>query len=112
MGSKKDLQSLSNGIFLAGTGLAVLLLRKIILTPAPRFIIAAIIAVWGFYLLASGSGSSSGNRSGNRTAGIMSLIASGLLIVFGGPFSGIAFVAGIGLIIAGGISFLSGLFDR
>ena len=104
MESKKQVQNYTNGLFLVGSGLAVLLARRIILTPAPRFILAGIIAVWGLYLLASGSA--------NKTAGLMNLIGSGLLILFGGLLSGVSFVAGIGLIVVGGISFFSGLFNR
>ena len=104
MESNKQAQHYTNGLFLAGSGLAVLLARRIILTPTPRFILAGIIAIWGLYLMASGSA--------NRTAGLMSLIGSGLLILFGGLLSGISFMAGIGLIVVGGISFFSGLFNR
>jgi hypothetical protein len=39
----------------------------------------------------------------------MSLAAAAILLVFGGLMRGVASIAGVGLIILGGISFVSGL---
>ncbi len=104
MNANKQLPSLTNGAFLAVSGLVVLLARGVLLNPVSRIILAVLAAGWGVYLLIKGSES--------RTAGITSLVASGILLVFGGLLSGISTIAGIGLIIAGGVSFFSTLFGN
>ena len=40
------------------------------------------------------------------------LAAAGIFLVFGGLIRGLATVAGIGLIVAGGVSAITGLFRR
>ena len=104
MQSERQIQSVSNGLFLAISGLFVLLAKAILLNPVSRVVLAAVAAFWGIYLLLT--------RRNSSTSGWMSLAAAAVMLLFGGLLSGITTVAGIGLIIAGGVSFFAGLLDR
>ena len=100
----RQLQTLPNGVYLAGTGLAVLITRRLLLTPVPRLILAGVAVVWGIYLL--------GKNPYNKTPGWTSLAVGGALALFGGLIAGLSWVAGVGLIIGGAVSFFSGLFKK
>ena len=103
MATKNQLQTLPNGILLAGGGLAVLLVKGLLLNPVSRFILAGVAGVWGIYQLITNK---------NKTPGITAIASSGILIIFGTFVSGLATVAGVGLIIAGAVSLISGLFRK
>ena len=96
---------LPNAAFLAIAGFGILLANGLLLNPVSRYLIAGAATFWGGYLLIE-------RRSSDKTAAYASLASAGVLVVFGGLLRGLANVAGIGLIIAGGVSFLSGLFRR
>jgi len=100
-----QLQSASNGIFLMVCGLITLVAKGLLLNPVSRIVLAVLAIIWGIiwglYLLAT--------RSNSSTSGLMSLAAAAILLVFGGLMRGLASIAGIGLIIVGGVSFVSGL---
>lgn len=98
----RQLQALPNGLFLAGSGVAVLLAKSLLLAPIPRFLIAGAAVVWGFYLL--------GKNRENPTPGWTSIAAGAGLALFGGLLSAISGVAGVGLIAAGAVSLVAGLF--
>ena len=101
MKSKMQLQSVSNGIFLMLCGLVTLVANGLLLNPVSRILLAVLAIIWGLYLLAT--------KSNSSTSGLMSLAAAAILLVFGGLMRGLASIAGIGLIIVGGVSFVSGL---
>ena len=67
-------------------------------------ILAGVAVVWGFYLL--------GKNPYNKTPGWTSIAVGGALALFGGLISGLSWVAGVGLIIGGAVSLISGLFKR
>ena len=104
MESKRNIQTVSNGVFLGASGIVILLAKGILLNPISRVILVVLAAGWGIFLLIKGSES--------RTAGLMSLISSGVLLVFGSFLHGISTIAGIALIAAGAISFFSGFFSK
>ena len=100
----KGLSTTGNGLFLAGTGAAVLITRKLLLAPTPRLLLATGAVVWGFYLL--------GREPYNKTPGWTSIAVGGALALLGGLVSAVSWVAGVGLIAGGLVSFFSGLFGR
>jgi len=104
MESERQVQSVSNGLFLAISGLAVLVAKGILLNPVSRVILAVVAAVWGIYLLVT--------RRNSSTSGWTSLAASAVLLLLGGLISGITTVIGVILIVAGGASFFGGLLGR
>jgi hypothetical protein len=104
MESDNKLPALPNSAFLALSGGAILLARQIILWPPARLLIAAGAIGWGFYLL--------GREPYNKTPGWTSIAAGGALALFGGLLAGVSWIAGVGLIAAGVVSFVSGLFNR
>lgn len=104
MDSNRQIQTVSNGLFLVAGGAAVLLFRTLFLNWGVRIILAGAAAVWGVYLLIK--------NPENKTPGLVSLGASAALILFGGILKGLASVAGVGLIIAGGISWVSSWFKK
>ena len=104
MESKNSLMNVSNGVLLAGGGLTVLLARGLLLNPVSRWILIAAATIWGIYQLAV--------KPRNKTAGITAMAGAGILLVFGGLLSGLSYIAGIGLIITGGVSLVAGLFRR
>ena len=101
MKSKMQLQSVSNGIFLMLCGLVTLVAKGLLLNPVSRIVLAVLAIIWGLYLLAT--------KSNSSTSGLMSLAAAAILLVFGSLMRDLASIAGIGLIIVGGVSFVSGL---
>ncbi len=101
MKSNMQLQSASNGIFLMLCGLVTLVAKGLLLNPVSRVLMAVLAIIWGLYLLAT--------KSNSGTSGLMSLAAAAILLVFGGLMRGLASIAGIGLIIVGGVSFVAGL---
>lgn len=100
----RSLQTVSNGVYLAGTGLAVLITRQLLLSPVPRFILAGVAVVWGVYLL--------GKNQYNKTPGWTSIAVGGALALFGWLISGLSWIAGVGLIIGGAVSLISSLFKK
>ena len=100
----RQLQTVPNGLYLAGAGLAVLITRRLLLAPVPRFILAGVAVGWGFYLL--------GKNPYNKTPGWTSIAVGGALALFGGLIAGLSWIAGVGLIIGGAVSFFSGMFKR
>jgi hypothetical protein len=104
MESKRSVQSISNGIFLGLCGLVVLIARTLLLNPVSTIILGTLAAVWGLYLLFT--------KTNSNASAIMSLIAAAALFLLGGLLRGLWTVAGIGLIVVGGISFFAGLLDR
>ena len=104
MPSKNQIQSLTNGIFLMGSGLGVLLIRGLLLLPVPRYILEALAAAWGVLLLGTGSR--------NTVAGFSSIVAGGALLLFGGLLSGLSNLAGIALLVLGAFSLVAGFFSR
>jgi len=82
-------------------GLGILVARGILLNPVSRIILAVLAAIWGLYLLAT--------KSNSSTSGLMSLAAAAVLLVFGGLMGGIAWLAGIVLLVIGGVSLVAGL---
>jgi hypothetical protein len=98
------LPTLPNGLFLAASGVAVLLAKSLLLTPVPRFLLAGAAIVWGFYLL--------GRNPRNPTPGWTSVAAGAGLALFGGLVSALSGIAGVGLIAAGAVSMIAGLFHR
>ncbi len=82
-------------------GLGILVAKGILLNPVSRIILAVLAAIWGLYLLAT--------KSNSSTSGLMSLAAAAILLVFGGLMSGIAWLAGIVLLVIGGVSLVAGL---
>lgn len=101
MESNRQLQNASNGVFLMFCGLGILVAKGILLNPVSRIILAVLAAIWGLYLLAT--------KSNSSTSGLMSLAAAAILLVFGGLMSGIAWLAGIVLLVIGGVSLVAGL---
>ncbi len=104
MNHDRQLQTVPNGVFLAGAGAAILIFQTIFLNPVSRSILAVVAAGWGVYTLIS--------KPENRTQGWVSIAAGAGLFLLGGLFQGLATVAGIGMIVAGGISWLSGFFRK
>jgi hypothetical protein len=101
---KSIMRTLPNGLFLAGSGVAVLIAKTLILSPVPRNLIAAAAILWGFYLL--------GKDRANPTPGWVSIGAGAALALLGGVLSAVSGVVGVGLIIAGGVSLVAGLFRK
>ena len=97
-------QSLPNGLFLMGTGLAVVMANGLLLNPFTRTLLAVVAAGWGGYLLLTNPRA--------RTTALASLAAGGILLLFGNLFRGLVNFAGIGLMVTGVVSFVSGLFRR
>ena len=104
MESDKQLATVSNGLFLAAGGVAVLLFRGLFLILPIRIVLAGAVAVWGVYTLMK--------NPDNKTPAYASFGASALLIFFGGLLRGLTSIAGIGMIIAGGVSWISGWLKR
>ena len=102
----RQLQTLSNSIFLAGTGLAVMIARRLLLAPVLRFVLAGVAVGWGFYLL--------GKNPYNKTPGWTSIAVGGGLALLGGSalIGGLSWLVGVGLIAGGAVSFFSGLFKK
>ena len=87
MESKRNIQTVSNGVFLGASGIVILLAKGILLNPISRIILVVLAASWGIFLLIKGSES--------RTAGLMSLISSGVLLVFGSFLYGISTIQAV-----------------
>ena len=94
----------AGGLFLAGTGVAVLLANGILLNPVSRTILAVAAAGWGVWVLVT--------QPHNRRAGWIALASGAGMFLFGSLLKGMVSFAGAALIVAGGISALSGLFRR
>jgi hypothetical protein len=94
----------AGGLFLAGSGLAVLLANGILLNPVSRTILAVAAAGWGVWVLIS--------QPHNRRAGWIAIASGAGMFLFGSLLKGLVSFAGAALIVAGGISALSGLFRR
>lgn len=95
---------IAGGLFLAGSGVAVLLANGILLNPVSRTILAVAAAGWGVWVLIS--------QPDNRRAGWIALASGAGMFLFGSLLKGLVGFAGAALIVAGGISALSGLFRR
>jgi hypothetical protein len=98
----RGLPALPNALFLAGSGVAVLIAKSVVLSPIPRYLIAGAAVVWGFYLL--------GRDRSNQGPGWTSIAAGAGLAVFGGLVSVVSGLVGAGLIVAGAVSFIAGFF--
>ena len=94
----------AGGLFLAGTGVAVLLANGILLNPWSRTILAVVAAGWGVRVLIT--------EPHNRRAGWIAIASGAGMFLFGSLLKGLVSFAGAALIVAGGISALSGLFRR
>ncbi|MCY4484012.1 MAG: hypothetical protein OXC12_14145 [Spirochaetaceae bacterium] len=92
------------GTLLAGTGVAVLLANVILLNPVSRTILSVAAAGWGVWVLIA--------QPHNRRAGWTALACGAGMFLFGSLLKGLVGFAGAALIVAGGISALSGLFRR
>lgn len=98
----KRLPALPNALFLAASGIGVLLAKGLLLEPrVPRLLIAATAVIWGFYLL--------GKNRDNQAPGWTSIAAGAALALFGRLLAAVSGIAGLGLIAAGLISAISGL---
>ncbi len=91
-------------LFLAGSGLAILLANGILLNPVSRVILAAVAVGWGLWTVLA--------RPHMRRTGWFSVAGGGVMLLFGSLLQSLVGVGGVILIAAGGISFLSGLFRR
>jgi hypothetical protein len=101
----RQLAHVPNAVYLAGTGVAVLLTKNLLLDhPLPRLLLAGGAVVWGVYLL--------GKNQTNKTPGWTSIAVGGALALFGGLMATLSGIAGVGLIIGGVVSFVSGLFRK
>lgn len=97
----KNLPALPNALFLAASGVGVLVAKGLLLEPrVPRLLIAATAVIWGFYLL--------GKNRYNQAPGWTSIAAGAALALFGRLLSAVSGVAGVGLIIAGLVSAITG----
>ena len=94
----------AGGIFLAGSGVAVLLANGILLNPVSRTILALAAAGWGVWVLIT--------QPHNRRAGWIAVASGAGMFLFGSLLKGLVGFAGAALIVGGGISLLSGLFRR
>ena len=90
--------------FLAGSGLAILLANGILLNPVSRTILAAVAVGWGLWTVIT--------KPQQRRSGWISVAGGGVMLLFGSLLQGLVSVGGVVLIVAGGISFLGGLFRR
>ena len=97
-------RALPSALFLAGSGVAVLLFNGLLLNPFSRIMLAAVAVGWGLWTVIA--------KPHNRRAGWVSLAAGGVIVLFGSLFQSLANVAGVVLIAAGGIAYLSSLFRR
>ena len=104
MEDNRQLQNIPNGLVLAGGGVAILIFKGIFLNPVSRIILAVAAIGWGAYQLVK--------NPENKTPGLASIASGAGLLVLGGLVQGLAGVAGVGLIIAGGISWISGFFRK
>lgn len=93
-----------NGLFLAGTGVLVLLTKGILFAGPIEYIVAGAATLWGVYVLLT-------DRT-RRNVGLASLAGGGMMMIFGGLLQAGASITGFGLIIAGIVSFFSGLVQR
>ena len=96
--------AIPSALFLAGSGLAVLLANGILLNPVSRTILAAVAVGWGLWTVLT--------RPHLRRAGWSAVAGGGIMLLFGSVLQGLVSVGGVLLIAAGGVSFLSGLFRR
>ena len=105
MDERKQLAApVAGGLFLAGSGVAVLLANGILLNPVSRTILAVAAAGWGVWVLVT--------QPHNRRAGWIALASGAGMFLFGSLLKGLVGFAGAALIVAGGISLVSGLFRR
>lgn len=101
---KQLVPGVAGAVVLAGSGLAVLLANGILLNPFSRTILAVAAAGWGVWVLAT--------QSHNRRAGWIGIGSGVGMFLFGSVLKGLVGFAGIALIVAGGVSLVSGLFRR
>ena len=105
MDERRQLAPAATGaLFLAGSGLAILLANGILLNPVSRVILAAVAVGWGLWTVLT--------KPHLRRTGWFSVAGGGVMLLFGSLLQGLVSVGGVILIAAGGISFLSGLFRR
>ncbi len=101
----RQLPALPNAVFLAASGVGMLLAKGLLLEPrVPRLLIAATAVIWGFYLL--------GKNRDNQAPGWTSIGAGAALALFGRLLAAVSGIAGLGLIAAGLISAISDLVRR
>ena len=91
-------------LFLAGSGLAILLFNGILLNPVSRTILVAVAVGWGLWTVLA--------RPEIRRAGWYSVAGGGIMLLFGSLLQSLVHVGGIALIAAGGISFIGSLLRR
>ena len=103
-GRKQLVPRVTGAVLLAGSGLAVLLANGILLNPFSRTVLAAAAAGWGVWVLAT--------QPHNRRAGWLGIAGGAVMFLFGAALKGLIGFAGVALIVAGGISLVSGLFRR
>ena len=96
--------AVAGGLVLAGAGMAVLLANGILLNPVSRTILAVAAAGWGVWVLIS--------RPHDRRTGWIAVASGAGMFLFGSLLKGLVGFAGAALIVAGGITALSGLFHR
>lgn len=104
MESDKQVSVVSNGLFLAAGGASVLIFRTLFLNRPVSIILAIAAIAWGIYSLIK--------NPENKTPAYASLGAGALLFLFGGLIRGLISIAGIGMIIAGGVSWISGWLKK
>ena len=91
-------------LFLAGSGLAILLFNGILLNPVSRTILVAVAVGWGLWTVLT--------RPEIRRAGWYGVAGGGIMLLFGSLLQSLVHVGGIALIAAGGISFVGSLLRR
>lgn len=105
MDERKQLAApVAGGLVLAGTGVAVLLANVILLNPVSRTVLAVAAAGWGVWVLIT--------QPHNRRTGWTAIASGAGMFLFGSLLKGMVGFAGAALIVAGGISAVSGLFRR
>jgi hypothetical protein len=105
MDERKQLAApVAGGLVLASTGVAVLLGNVILLNPVSRTILSVAAAGWGVWVLVT--------QPHNRRAGWIALASGAGMFLFGSLLKGMVSFASAALIVAGGISAISGLFRR
>ena len=96
--------AVAGGVFLAGTGVAVLLANGLLLNPVSRTILAVAAAGWGVWVLIT--------QPHNRRTGWIAIASGAGMFLFGSLLKGMINFGGAALIVAGGIAAVSGLFRR